>query len=74
MHKVTEAVKKWCPLVRNLYIEGSDTKTNRPRGGVATSYNADREHNKCIAIHCALWVALDEEHGHCGLIVNPTGD
>ena len=59
-----EASKKWCPLVRNLYIEG-DKAERRTR--VATNYNADRTHNKCISTNCMLWRETDPGKGYCGI-------
>lgn len=56
-----EASKKWCPDVRNLYLSEGEMKH-----AVATAYNADRNHNKCISTNCQFWLFTGDGRGCCG--------
>ena len=55
-----EASHRWCPLVRNVF------RARREDRGV-TSFNADRLHNKCIVVHCAVWYDNGDGTGCCGM-------
>jgi len=68
-----QAIMKWCPMARILFVTGSDQVPSFGDALTSTSYNRNSNANaRCIASGCMLWSWRTYEGDHKEIIVSQT--